>query len=76
MVGASAGIFDDVKVLAGPGKDPLVEAARDQLYLATMPQRSVRKHLIHRKQTPEFGQDALRAFADLLRVRRIAVMIG
>lgn len=45
---------------------PLVESVRDQvyqLYLQTLPDLSARKHFIHRKKTPGFGRDALRAFA-------------
>ena len=53
-------------ILADLPDSPLVDAARDQvyqLYLTTLPDLSARRHFIHRKKTPGFGQDALRAFA-------------
>lgn len=34
-----------------------------QMFLQSLPEQSVRKHFIHRKGTPGFSQDALRAFA-------------
>lgn len=49
------------------GNHPLVAQVRDQvwqLYLQTLPDMSVRRHQIHRKKTPGFGKDALRAFAE------------
>lgn len=68
VVGVSAAFVDEIEKAIGTlGNDPMVNAVRDQvyqLYLATMPALSVRKHHIHRKKTPGFGQDALRAFAE------------
>ena len=37
-----------------------------QLYLETLPDFSMRKNFIHRKKTPGFDQDAMRAFASTL----------
>ena len=48
------------------GDFPAVAEIKDQvyqLYLQSLPDLSVRKHYIHRKKTPGFGRDALRAFA-------------
>ena len=68
VVGVSVGFVEDVEnLLKQMGGDPMVDAVRDQVYqlfLATLPDLSVRKHFIHRKKTPGFGQDALKAFAE------------
>jgi hypothetical protein len=48
------------------GDGPEIASVRDQiyqLYLRSLPDLSARKHFIHRKKTPGFGKDALRAFA-------------
>lgn len=48
-------------------ESPIVRSLRDeiwQLYLHSLPELSARRHMIHRKKTPGFGKDALRAFAE------------
>ncbi|BBL74201.1 PLxRFG domain-containing protein [Methylomagnum ishizawai] len=53
-------------LLAGLGATPEVEAVRDALYqgyLRRLPEVSAQKHWLHRKKTPGFSQDVLRALA-------------
>ncbi|MGL6289932.1 MAG: DUF7178 family protein [Silanimonas sp.] len=71
-MGPSAGFMGDIAKLIDAQKDSgeitagVADAITDgiwQMYLQTLPEQSVRKHFIHRKGTPGFSQDALRAFA-------------
>lgn len=67
VVGVSGSFVAQVEdILSQLPDGPMVQSARDavyQLYLQTLPDLSARKHFIHRKKTPGFGTDALRAFA-------------
>lgn len=62
--GASGGFVRDVlDALGEHGVDSRVQDEIYQLYLRTLPDLSMRKHFLHRKKTPGFSTDALRAFA-------------
>lgn len=64
--GNSTFIADMVDMIDQEVPGPEADALKDglwQMYLQSLPELSVRKKFIHRKGTPGFSQDALRAFA-------------
>ena len=64
--GNSTFIADMVNMIDAEVSGPEADALKDglwQMYLQSLPELSVRKKFIHRKGTPGFSQDALRAFA-------------
>ncbi len=68
LKGASAGFVSDVIEIIEKtgGSGTIAEKVKDeiyQLYLSTLPDLSMRKHFVHRKKTPGYSKDALRAFA-------------
>ena len=68
ITGVSSEFVSQVEeLLKQLGDDPIVASVRDQvyqLYLKSLPEVSARKKFIHRKKTPGYGEDALRAFAE------------
>lgn len=66
--GVSSSFIADVdRLISGLGDDPMVSELRKNvydLYLATLPDLSVRKHFIRRKNTRGFNKDQSRSFAD------------
>ena len=60
-------LVDVVNMIDSEVEGPEADALKDglwQMYLQALPEMSVRKRFIHRKGTPGFSQDALRAFAN------------
>lgn len=65
FIGDIAQLIDKQKI-DGDIDNSAADALKDglfQMYLQSLPEQSVRKNFIHRKGTPGFSQDALRAFA-------------
>ena len=68
LQGVSSAFIDSLIALVdevGPGGHAGTQFKEHiyQIYLATLPELSIRKHLIHRKKRKGYSQDALRAFA-------------
>ena len=62
--GASEQFVDDVLSTLDGKVSEIVKDDIYQMWLATMPDMSMRKHFIHRKKTAGYSEDGLRALAD------------